>query len=235
MAAPKKASASEVREWLGEFRARSKWSPSDLISLLRGGGSSGKGGEYERELCKRLSLWWTHGARDDVFWRSSGSGARAKVRGRAGADTVGQHGDVACTDPIGWPLIDLFTIEIKRGYSEHTMQDVFDCMPKAAVQEYGRFLGQAMESYEQAGSYAWLLITRRDRREPFVWLPRHVVGDLRGAGGFMNGRPRPYVTLNLDVRTDTGVQEADLVGLTLDDFLSGVTPEVITRLHKDNA
>ena len=40
-----------------------------------------KGSEFEREMCKCLSLWWTDSKRDDVFWRSAQSGGRAP-RGR---------------------------------------------------------------------------------------------------------------------------------------------------------
>jgi len=42
-----------------------------------------KGGEFERDISRFLSRWWTYGERDDVFWRTSASGARATTRSLA--------------------------------------------------------------------------------------------------------------------------------------------------------
>jgi hypothetical protein len=129
-----------------------------------------KGSSYEREICKRLSLWWTDGKREDVFWRSAASGGRAKVRGRQGKQTHGQHGDICATDPIGQPLIDLFTIEIKRGYSKHTFYDLIDKPKNAALQQVEKWLLQTLESWKHSGSRTWMLIHKRDQREPMVML-----------------------------------------------------------------
>ena len=225
-----KATAAVVRSEIAAARKRWGWTPSDLISLLRGGGNSSKGSEYERELCKRLSLWWTHGARDDVFWRSSGSGARAKVRGRGGVDTAGQHGDVAATDPIGAPFVEAFTTEIKRGYSNHTVQDIIDRPATAGVQAWDDFFAQTIESHEQAGSYAWLLITRRDRREALVWFPQYVKLDFRRYGIWAVGRPAPYIEMRATIRNGGGTSTLNIVCVTLDQWLSKVTPETITAL-----
>lgn len=229
----RQVSASVVKKEITKLRKEWGWTPSELISLLRGGGSSGKGGDYERDICRTLSLWWTGQARDDVFWRSSGSGARAKIRGRAGRDTMGQHGDVAATDPIGAPLIDIFTIEIKRGYSEHTIQDILDRQEKGGMQEYENFFAQTVESYQQAGSYAWLLITRRDRRVPLVWWPMFVTAELRKVGAFLD-RPIPIVSITTPVRNKQVQSEAQIGahGTHLSVFLEAVKPEHILELSR---
>ena len=85
-----------------------------------------KGSEFEREFCKDLSLWWTDQERDDIFWRSSNSGGRATVRAKVGRTTAGQYGDVAAIDFDGLPLLELMTMELKRGYSKNTIQDLVD-------------------------------------------------------------------------------------------------------------
>lgn len=77
----------------------------------------GKGGEFEREISKFLSLWWTNGDRDDVFWRTSASGARATVRAAVFKQTNYEYGDITFTDPVGKALLDLMIIEAKRGYT----------------------------------------------------------------------------------------------------------------------
>lgn len=82
--------------------------------------AKGKGSAFEREIAKQLSLWWTEGERDDIFWRTNASGARFTARRKQGKTTEGQGGDITFTDPIGKGLIDVFSIELKTGYSTKT-------------------------------------------------------------------------------------------------------------------
>jgi len=131
----------------------------------------GKGSKFEREICKILSLWWTKGKREDVFWRSTTSGARATVRNRKGQSTFGQYGDIQATDPIGQPLLDVCTIEAKRGYSSDTIAHLLDALPGNKLQVYEKFIQQAKADHKKAGSMFWMLIVKRDRREPLVYIP----------------------------------------------------------------
>lgn len=78
--------------------------------------SKAKGGEFERTIAKALSLWFSEGKREDVFYRSHSSGARFTSRKKAGKDTALQAGDITCSDPIGEPLIKNWNIEVKTGY-----------------------------------------------------------------------------------------------------------------------
>jgi len=78
----------------------------------------GKGGQFEREIAKQLSLWWTAGERDDIFWRSDSSGARATSRTKLGKTTANSQGDIKYLDEDGRSFIDTFLVEIKRGYSK---------------------------------------------------------------------------------------------------------------------
>ena len=129
---------------------------------------SSKGATWEREFSKKLSSWWTCGERDDVFWRSTTSGARATTRAKQGLATSGQYGDIATQDPIGQPMLDTFTIELKRGYSKDSIQSLFDARDGAAVQPYAAFLDQTITSATQAGTPHWMLVVKRDRRVPLV-------------------------------------------------------------------
>jgi len=76
-----------------------------------------KGGDYEREVCKQFSLWWSDGKRDDIFWRTAGSGGRATIRAKSKIATANSSGDMCYLDDIGKPFIDYFLPEIKRGYT----------------------------------------------------------------------------------------------------------------------
>lgn len=132
-----------------------------------------KGSSYERTICKQLSSWWTDGKREDVFWRTAGSGARAKARNKMGKSTFGQYGDICADDPIGQPLMDLCVIEVKRGYSGETFANLIESHQNPKVQKcmFQRFLDQAEEEREMAKVPYWMLITKRDGRTPILTIP----------------------------------------------------------------
>lgn len=141
-----------------------------------------KGASFEREICKALGLWWTNGERDDIFWRSSNSGGRATVRHRKGRSTFGQYGDIQATDPVGQSLMDLCTIELKRGYGLCSIADVLDKSTTAAEQKWEEWVQQAMKERNAAQCLYWLLITRRDRREALMHMPFEFYQRLNEAG-----------------------------------------------------
>lgn len=190
-----------------------------------------KGDEYEREICERLSLWWSEGRRDDIFWRSSGSGARATTRAKAGKETTGSYGDVAAIDPEGAKLLDMVTIEIKRGYPKVTPFDVLDASTQYVQQPWEKFVDQVIGDYELAGSYSWLLITKRDRRLAWVWCPAHLIAELRMFGAFPK-RPRPYLLMDFRPhdKSTTETRKRHIFGTTLDNFLGGVMPDQFHKL-----
>ena len=208
-----------------------------------------KGSSYEREICNKLSSWWVPG-RTDIFWRSAGSGARAKVRGRKGHNTVGQHGDICATDPCGDHLTRALTIEIKRGYSSSTIADVLDRSRGAAQQQIECFLQQTMESAAQAKSISWLLIVRRDRRDAIVFMPIKLMQKLE-----LTSRPSAIIKFTMekrhlvekkkvikkikgkDVKRNSKTFRSEQCKVTLgvmnfDKFLESVTPSDIRRLLK---
>jgi hypothetical protein len=135
-----------------------------------------KGSAFEREFCKELSLWWSENKRDDLFWRTAGSGARATRRIRQSkVGTFGQYGDVQATDPAGQPLLDLFTIELKKGYNTLSVQDLLDRTIKqrqSTTYSMEKMIKQAMESALSAGTPAWMLVWKRDRREAVLLFPK---------------------------------------------------------------
>jgi hypothetical protein len=134
-----------------------------------------KGSNFEREICKLLSKWWSvgysGGPRDDIFWRSSQSGGRATQRAKSGQKTFGSYGDIAAVDPIGAPLIKYFTIELKRGRSHGFLGDLLDVKGDNSRHPFVATLLQARRSAKLAGSKTWMLICRRDRRVAMVYLP----------------------------------------------------------------
>ena len=133
---------------------------------------SGKGSAFERKICKRLSLWWTDGERDDIFWRTAGSGARATGRAKQGKDTFGQYGDIQATDPDGQPLLDVCSIEIKVGYGKYSLLDILDGSGNRENYQYIKFLKQSLEDAQKAKVRWNFLITKRDRGKEVICFPK---------------------------------------------------------------
>lgn len=201
------------------------------------GNRGAKGGGFEREIARVFGLWWT-GDRDDIFWRSSGSGARATTRAKVGKRTAQQYGDMCAIDAIGDPLIETITFELKRGYSTKTAQDCYDRTDNVAIVKSGfeEFIAKAHRSSLQAGSFAWLLVTRRDRRETWCYMPIRLFTALQNVGAFPRA-PRPQVRFTAYIRhyaktktvEDPGWQT--VFGCTLRHFLKAVTPQHIKQVH----
>lgn len=135
--------------------------------------SSSKGSQFEREFCTRLSLWWSSGARDDLFWRSAGSGGRATNRSKRGKSTANAHGDVVATDPSSdaHVLLDAVTFELKRGYKDAHLGFTFDKPHHLKDSPLEQMIEQAQRSAANADTPFWSLVVKRDRREAVVYLP----------------------------------------------------------------
>lgn len=194
---------------------------------------SSKGSKFERDFCTELSQWWTHGKRTDIFWRVQGSGGRAKRRGRGGLDTFGSHGDIAAVDPIGSPLIDLLTIELKRGYSKDSIQDVLDkSIKKPAQQEWEKWFAQVDESMVQSGSYSWMIITRRDQRRSICFMPWKMLSCLWQISEADYPVPLFAFTAMLKTNNSFNAAKEKVAGLLLDDFFACVKPEHVIELQQ---
>jgi hypothetical protein len=172
-----------------------------------------KGSSFERHVSKQLSLWWSQGIRTDIFWRSSQSGGRATQRSKKGLRTYGSYGDIAAIDPIGEPLLKLFTIELKCGRAHGSPWDMFDGLGKK--HPFQACLEQAMDASENAGSKTWLLIVKRDRRHAIVYLEMWAAREL----GIKNV-PRAWF----------GLEGLRFVALRFDTFLEIVPPSKIIEL-----
>lgn len=203
-----------------------------------------KGGGYERELCRDFSRWWTHGERDDIYWRAQASGGRATVRERVGLSTHGQYGDMAATHPMGEPLLDLITIEAKRGYSRHTVADLLDRPGPKSVQVYDVFLQQTIRAHEAAGSFSWMLIHKRDSRPATVLMPWDLIQEFRHEGVLQTfPADAPFVrtsfTLLLSKKRPgkkslmvTGRVPMRVASLPLSEWFRQVTPVIVKRMIK---
>src|SRR3990167_8795780 len=126
-----------------------------------------KGQEFERQICKQFSLWISEGKRDDVFWRTSGSGARSTSRMKKQISTENSAGDIGYIDPIGKPFIDICLIEIKRGYSSEI--ELLGSIDGKKEPLLLKWFEKAEGERKHSGRKVVLLITKRDRKSPCIW------------------------------------------------------------------
>lgn len=81
---------------------------------MRKGGGKSKGSSFERDICKRLSLWLSEGTVEDCLWRSAMSGGRSTVAHAKGKRLADQAGDISAISPLGHTLTKRWMIECKN-------------------------------------------------------------------------------------------------------------------------
>jgi hypothetical protein len=179
-----------------------------------------KGGGYEREICKKLSLWWSGGKDDDLFWRSSQSGGRATSRFKKNKTTRGHCGDICATDSSGEPLVKLVTIEVKRGYNSCNLAEVLDKPRHLKQNLFESFIEQSISACSRAGTPYWMLIHRRDSRMAMVYFSRVLYKTLSRMTIFDTD-----LSGSVLIRTSTNQQrEVFFACMKLDTFLEAVDP-----------
>jgi hypothetical protein len=89
----------------------------------------------------------------------------------------------------------MFTVELKRGYSKRTFADLLDAPPRAAVQTYEKWFEQAAAASGNAKSWAWMLVVKRDKRDPILFMPYGAQLRIRLLG-ISNLAKAPHVTLS---------------------------------------
>lgn len=183
-----------------------------------------KGTPYERAVAKQLSLWWSDGEDDFIFWRSNTSGAMSTVRARKGKQTEGHCGDLTNVNKKGRAFIAKITPELKRGkHRNATIQDFIDRGPKQKKpQMIEQFINQAVTASRRAKAPYWMVIFRRDARQSIVIFPVRLKTALGKLGLF------PYSEVLASIRGAGTYMRVCVT--TLDSFLANVTPRMIKRL-----
>lgn len=142
--------------------------------MLPGKGKA-KGSAFEREVCKRLSLWVTNGKSEDVFWRSAMSGGRATVGARKGKDLRRQAGDITAVAPEGHSLTERYYIECK-----HVKQLRIDRFIVTETGPLADFWKVAKREAERHGRIP-MIIARQNQMPTLVLLPyMHVPSSYTG-------------------------------------------------------
>jgi len=185
----------------------------------------GKGENFEREICRVLSSWWTNHERDDIFWRSRLRRTKKSPNARH------QLGDLRADDPRGFPLIDVFNIELKCGYSKNRSGkkvrnvpwDVLDLIDYTGASKTNSLLHFWNQTLTDAtiSSRIPLLIFKRDYHVPVVCMYFSTFLTLKEYVGEFTS-PSIKVTYG----------DNDLIMIRLSQFLDWLTPEVVIQIWK---
>lgn len=192
-----------------------------------------KGSNFERSICTRLSIWWD--GNDDTFWRTHGSGARATSRMKRGKKTHGQDGDICAVNPTGSILTDIFSFELKRGYSKETLMDFLDGGSNTKQRMWEGWISQAVTSWENSGAFSWMIITQRDRHLELCIFPRVMFRELQKMGAELEDcHPKMFIEtwFRRGTSPDSPKTKINLACILFDDFLGLVFPEHIKNLSK---
>lgn len=199
-------------------------------------GGKSKGGNFEREISKILSLWFTEGKRDDIFYRSQSSGARATQRNKSKKTTVGQQGDIASTCTEGEQLIKIWSIECKTGYSfknklkdgtqKITNWDILDLLDsKSQEPMFAQMWNQCVIDAE-ISSREPILIFRRNMKLSLICITKQYYSRLTN---FFSAPDFMEINFNL---SKLFYPYNEVIILKLDDFLKWVNPNILTRIKE---
>lgn len=135
-----------------------------------------KGNAYERELCRKISLWISEGQFDDLIWRSASSGAVHTIRSKKSAtkgDYRSQVGDLCSIHEMSAAFMNKFGVEAKRyGNLEY---DKLICGLKSKA---GTFWDTHVELCKKAEKIP-LLIMKQDYRPDLVFMPTNIADKLQ--------------------------------------------------------
>jgi hypothetical protein len=137
---------------------------------------------------------------------------------KTGQKTFGQYGDIHAVDPIGQPLMDLVTIEAKKGYNKESAFNAMDKIPVGGMThpcQWEKFLEQVRTDSKNAGTPYWMLVHRRDHRDIMVFIP---LGLCEALGRLRQAQPSMLIT------TQEGLQ---VFATTFDEFIECADPEEI--------
>jgi len=120
---------------------------------MRPGGGKHKGGAFERDVCRRISRFWSAGAFDDLLWRAASSGAKGTV---TRTKNKAFHADIVATSPLTEPLMKVFSIECKF----YKNIDITEILRGLKNNKILTFWGQTLKSARLSGRRPALIARR---------------------------------------------------------------------------
>jgi hypothetical protein len=175
-----------------------------------------KGSGFERTVCRQLSLWFSRGKNEDLFYRTAGSGARSTARAKKGKTTANSAGDIGYLDAAGKPLIEAITFELKCGYNNIDTTSLIDTAPRRKRPQLLEFIEQAVDSAKNAQSKYWAVIHKRNGKQALIQFPMSMWQQIQEL--FVNRSNLQITYVSADVH--------EIVSMPFATFLEIVPPEL---------
>lgn len=157
---------------------------------MKKGGGNIKGSDFERQICKELSLWWTQndpeGVKDNIFWRTAGSGARATQRNKKGLDSNMFSGDIGLLDSKGKDFLKYCVVEIKRGYSlQFDLLNYLDGTKSEGIlfKFWDKICNDGIKLNKEP-----LLILKRDRKNTCIMFHTYLMSQIENYSGTFSSK-----------------------------------------------
>jgi hypothetical protein len=126
----------------------------------------GKGGDFEREVAKSLTVWLTGQEKPYAYWRMPGSGSLSTIH-EANKNLTG---DIVALNQEAEFLTDAFNIECKTGYPQTSFWQHFKHIKNFNIEIFWQ---QSIDDANKAGKYP-MLIYRKLRQQPIVGVSEYI-------------------------------------------------------------
>lgn len=175
----------------------------------------GKGGEFEREISKKLTVWLTGQKKPYMFWRQDGSGSLATIH----YENKHLTGDICSLHPDSNFLTDIFSIECKTGYPKTSFWQHFKNINNDNIREFWK---QCVNDAYHAKKEPMLIYRKKGRGE-IVGLCQCTVAPLENICSML--KPLPTITMRFLLE-----QLPSITFYNLKDFLEVVKPNDIKQM-----
>lgn len=173
---------------------------------------SGKGGAFEREICKDLSRWIQGKEKPYIFWRGRGSGAMFTVNEDSGEAF---SGDIYLVRPEGKFLTDIFSIECKTGYKEASLDKHLKYNKSDPIKD---FWCQCTSDAEKSGKQPFLIYQKKGMQPKWV-----------GINTYTKCKLEKYLTGCRYIHLHWAENLEDTWFYGYDEFFNSISPESIRR------
>ena len=176
--------------------------------------NSGKGSDFEREICKYLSKWIQGTEKPYIFWRGRGSGAMFTLDENAGDDFAG---DIYLIRPEGKFFADTWATECKNGYPKTSIDYHLKNNKSDGIKD---FWTQCCESATKTNRNPLLIYRKKGIKPIFVGIDEYVYIKLRDYI-----KKFRFIHINYP---ETELSDLYMVGI--DDFFDAITPNIVKEV-----
>jgi hypothetical protein len=118
----------------------------------------GKGGDFERDISKFLTVWLTGVKRPYMYWRMPGSGGLATIH----EENVDLSGDIRALKSEAEFLTDKYSIECKNGYKSTSFWQHFKGIKNFNLEQFWR---QCIDDANKGDKEPMLIYRKKGQKE----------------------------------------------------------------------